>query len=167
MTASRLLCLGLAPYAIWLVLAYDYHFLDGVNLVFHEAGHLILTPFGQTAHILGGTLLQLSMPLACAGHFVREGKRVEPWICVIWFGESLMYTAWYMADAVSMSLPLAGGGEIHDWNWLLTRSGLLRYTDALSTATHVLASAVVVGALALAFRASGEQAGKPQATQAG
>jgi hypothetical protein len=119
----RILTLAMAPYALWLVLAYEYHFLDGVNLAFHEAGHLFLTPLGLTLHVLGGTLLQLAVPLVCAAHFLREGRRFEPWVCVFWAGESLMYTAFYMADAVAMALPLVGGGEIHDWNWLLGRAG--------------------------------------------
>jgi len=152
MTGFRLLCIALTPYAFWLVLGYRYHFLDGVNLAFHEAGHIFLTPFGQTAHVLGGTLLQLAVPLICAGHFLREGRRFEPWICSFWFGESLMYTAFYMADAVRMELPLVGGGEIHDWNWLLGHWRLLAHTDALARATHVLASLIVLGTLAMAFR---------------
>lgn len=36
-----------------------YLFIDGVNLAFHEAGHLIFAPFGSTLGILGGTLGQL------------------------------------------------------------------------------------------------------------
>jgi hypothetical protein len=152
MLARRVLGLALVPYAVWLVFAYRYHFLDGVNLAFHEAGHLFLTPFGLTLHVLGGTFAQLLVPLLCAGHFLREGKRFEPWICLFWLGESLMYTAFYMADAVAMALPLVGGGEIHDWNWLLHKWGLLRHTRLLSGATHVVASAIVIAALGCALR---------------
>jgi hypothetical protein len=151
MLAPRVLSLAMLPYAIWLVLAYRYHFLDGVNLAFHEAGHLFLTPFGMTLHVLGGTLAQLLVPLLCAGHFLRAGKRFEPWVCLFWAGESLMYTAVYMADAVDMMLPLVGGGEIHDWNWLLRRWGLLPHCRLLAGATHALASATVLGALGAAL----------------
>lgn len=151
MLARRILSLAMVPYAVWLAVAYRYHFLDGVNLAFHEAGHLFLTPFGMTLHVLGGTLAQLAVPLLCAGHFLREGRRFEPWVCLFWAGESLMYTAWYMADAVEMALPLVGGGEIHDWNYLLAHAGLLRHCRLLSGATHLLASAVVLGSLGTAL----------------
>jgi hypothetical protein len=63
-----------------------------------------------------------------------------------------MYTAFYMADAVAMALPLVGGGEIHDWNWLLRKWGLLRHCRVLAGATHVLASAIVIGSLGVALR---------------
>ncbi|MNC88842.1 hypothetical protein D3C83_47060 [compost metagenome] len=102
--------------------------------------------------MLGGTFAQLLVPLLCGGHFLREGKRFEPWICLFWLGESLMYTAFYMADAVAMALPLVGGGEIHDWNWLLQKWGLLRHTRLLSGTTHVVASAIVIASLGCALR---------------
>jgi hypothetical protein len=155
MLARRIVAVALVPYALWLVFAYEYHFIDGVNLVFHEAGHVFFGLLGQTLHMLGGTLMQLLMPLLCAGHFLRQNQRFEPLVCALWFGESLMYTAAYMGDAVHMTLPLVGG-EIHDWNWLLGHAGLLRWTGFLAGATHALASALVLGAqgalLWLAFR---------------
>ena len=39
--------LALVPYVGWLVFAYRYHFLDGVNLVVHEAGHVVFMPLGE------------------------------------------------------------------------------------------------------------------------
>jgi len=151
MLGRRILAVALVPYALWLVLAYEYHFLDGVNLAFHEAGHLFLAPFGMFLHVLGGTGLQLAVPLVCAGHFARQQQMFEALVCLFWLGESLMYTALYMGDAVRMELPLVGGGEIHDWNWLLGRAGLLRWTWLLAGATHGLASLVVLGALGTAL----------------
>jgi hypothetical protein len=171
MLARRVLSVALVPYAVWLVAAYHYHFLDGVNLAFHEAGHLFLAPAGQMLHVLGGTLAQLLVPLLCAGHFVREGKRFEPWICVFWAGESLMYTAVYMADALEMALPLVGGGEIHDWNYLLARWGLLAHCGLLARATHALASAIVLGALGsalwIAFAAPAQEPSAASARRSG
>ncbi len=41
-----------------LILASGYSdrcFLDLVNRAFHEAGHVFLTPFGETIHFLGGS----------------------------------------------------------------------------------------------------------------
>jgi hypothetical protein len=60
-----------------------------------------------------------------------------------------MNVARYMGDAQAMVLPRAGG-EIHEWNWLLTRAGLLAHTDFLARSTHALGSVIVLGALAAA-----------------
>ena len=159
MSAHRFLVLAAVPYAAWLVFAYDYHFIDHVNLAFHEAGHVFSRPFGMTAHVLGGTLLQLAMPAICAGHFARRAQWLEALLCCVWVGESLMYTGWYMRDAVAMALPLAGGGEIHDWNWLLRRFGGLGQCRLLAGMTHALASVIVLaslgGAVWVAFRGNG------------
>src|SRR5687768_16686005 len=141
----RLLALALAPYAAWLVFAYEYHFLDGVNLAFHEAGHLFLGFGGQTLHFLGGTLGQLFFPALLAARFARRGEPFEAAVCTLWLGESLMNVGVYLGDARVQALPLVGG-HIHDWNWLLGRAGLLGQAEPLGRLVHVLASAVVIGA---------------------
>src|SRR5690606_39821199 len=93
-----LLFLALSCYGLWLVFAYRYHFIDNVNLVFHEAGHIFFTPFGETMHFLGGTFAQLFFPAAVAAHFWRSDQRVSAGIAGFLFAESLMYTAHYMGD---------------------------------------------------------------------
>ncbi len=99
MLARWLLLAALAPYVVWLVLGYQYHFLDGVNLLFHEAGHLFLGLFGPTLHFLGGTLAQLFFPAACGMHFLVRGQRYEAAVVGVWLAESLMYAAEYIGDA--------------------------------------------------------------------
>jgi hypothetical protein len=161
--------MALAPYVAWIVLAYRYHFLDGVNLAFHEAGHLFFGVFGQTIHFLGGTIGQLLFPIACVFHFLRQDRRFEAAICTIWVAESVMYTARYLGDARAQALPLVGG-HIHDWNWLLSRAGLLSQCEVLATMLHVLASALALGALAWAWQAaarSGEAAPRERAAAPG
>jgi hypothetical protein len=152
MAARTLLLVLLAPYGAWLVLAYEVHFLDGVNLLFHEAGHLFFGILGRTLGVLGGTLGQLVFPVATGIHFLRQGLAFEACVSLLWLGENLMYTAVYVADARARVLPLVGG-DIHDWHWLLRRWGGLRQCEALGTAAHVLGSAIVIAALILAWRA--------------
>ena len=152
MIARQILFAALVPYAVWLVFAYQYHFLDGVNLLFHEAGHVFFGIFGRTLHVLGGTLGQLVFPVATAVHFARRERFFDAAVCVLWLGESLMYAGVYIADANRRALPLINDG-IHDWYWLLTRFGLLPWAEALGAAVHGLASLVVIGALLLAARA--------------
>jgi hypothetical protein len=130
-------------YALWLVLFYRYHFVDGANLLIHEAGHMVFMPFGQTLHMVGGTFWQLVAPLAAACYFLWQRNPYAAAAMGLWFGESLMYTAVYMGDAMAMELPLVGGG-IHDWNWLLYRVGLLGQCRTLAFAVHTVASLVVL-----------------------
>ena len=153
MSWRRLLVVALAPYAVWLIFAYGYHFLDGVNLAFHEAGHLFLLPFGQTLHFLGGTLAQLFVPAAAALHFRKQGDRFAAAVCWLWLGESLMYVAVYLGDARAQALPLVGG-HVHDWLWLLSKAGLLAHCETLGSLLHLGASAVVGAAWWTAARSA-------------
>lgn len=156
MSAKRLLLVPVLGYVLWLVMAYDYHFLDGVNLLFHEAGHVFLGFFGETLHFLGGTLGQLFFPIACGVHFLQRQQRFEGWLMGIWLAESLMYTARYLGDARDQILPLVGG-HIHDWGFLLGRWGLIDHCEAIAAALHVLASALAVACWVGAWRSAGTE----------
>lgn len=155
MTAQRILCVFLAAYVGWLTFAYEYHFIDGANLLFHEAGHLFLGFMGATVHFLGGTIGQLFFPVACAIHFLQSTKHFEAWLMGIWFAESLMNTARYLGDAQAMLLPLVGG-HIHDWNWLLNRWKILASCEAIASALHWIAAMIAVGCLVGAWLAISE-----------
>ncbi|MBP9812342.1 zinc ribbon domain-containing protein, partial [Candidatus Gracilibacteria bacterium] len=45
-------------------------FIHGVNLIFHEAGHVIFMPFGKFMTILGGSLFQCMLPAILVGVFL-------------------------------------------------------------------------------------------------
>jgi hypothetical protein len=139
----------LLPYVTWLVFAYEYHFLDGVNLLLHEGGHVLFSLFGDTVHALGGTFGQLLFPLAFIAYFFRRGQRFEACVVGVWLSESVMNVARYLGDAKTQALPLVGG-HIHDWNWLLTRWGRLDDAAGLGRDVHVLGSFLAVGFLGLA-----------------
>jgi hypothetical protein len=157
---QRVLVALAAPYVAWLVFCYEYHFLDGVNLAFHEAGHLFLSFGGQTLHVLGGTLGQLFFPVACALHFLRSERPFEATLMGVWGAESLMNVARYLGDAQAQALPLVAG-DIHDWHWLLAHFGGLSACRGIALALHLLASALAIACLAAAARiafAAGERA---------
>ncbi|MDQ5961185.1 MAG: hypothetical protein QG581_106, partial [Patescibacteria group bacterium] len=42
----------------YLVTWQQWHFIDFVTLIMHEAGHPLFLVFGETISILGGTLMQ-------------------------------------------------------------------------------------------------------------
>lgn len=154
----KILAAAFVPYGLWLIFAYRYHFIDGANLVFHEAGHIIFGFMGDTIQFLGGTIGQLMFPAACTFQFWKQDMKFEAYVCAFWFAESLMYMAEYMSDAKDMVLPLVGGG-IHDWNWLLSRWGLLDHCRGIAGFFHLLASLLVLACLWLMVQAA---FGKPQ-----
>jgi hypothetical protein len=117
-----------------------WRLIDWANLPFHEAGHVFLSPFGRTAHLLGGTLFQLLIPVVLGVSLVL--KQTSPFggaFCTWWLGENLTNVALYMADARELRLDLVGGG-VHDWNELFYRFGLLseRAVATVSGATRGL-----------------------------
>jgi len=158
--ALLLLCL------LWLSISYIFSsfgegsrvlqgFLHLVNLPFHEAGHLFFSPFGDFMHSLGGSLGQCLMPLLCMVAFLRQSQgQFGAAVCLWWFGENLLDIAPYMDDARSLSLPLLGGNVghaspygFHDWEYLLSESGLLRFDHTLAVLTHVGGSMLMIAAL--------------------
>jgi hypothetical protein len=114
-------------------------FMHRVNLVFHEAGHVIFMPFGRFMSVLGGTLGQWLMPAIVAGVFLFKtrdtfGASVGLW----WLGQSFMDAAPYVHDARAGRLLLLGGftGQdspgSHDWRNILGDLGWLEYDHAIA-----------------------------------
>jgi hypothetical protein len=149
MKARWILLGALLPYIGWITFGYRYHFLDGVNLLLHEAGHVLFGLFGETLQFLGGSLGQLLFPALFVGYFLRRRQKFEAYIVLIWLAESLMYAAEYIGDARRMVQPLVGG-HIHDWNWLLGRWRMLDKAEDLANFVHVMASLLAVGAFIFA-----------------
>ena len=133
-------------YAAWLVFLYRYHWVDGINLLIHEVGHVIFSLFGETVSVLAGPLLQLAVPLFITFRLWRRGEAVPAAVSALWSAESVMYTAKYMADANRLALPLIGGHP-HDWRLLLDRVGALESAEEIGLALHLLASAVAIAAV--------------------
>ena len=126
----------------------DFHFISGVNLVIHEAGHTLCIFFGQFLYILGGSLTQVVLPLIFAGYFFLKRDIYSGGIILMWVGESVVEVSRYAADAVAMQLPLLGGdSSIHDWNWLLSSAGLLAHTSIIATLIYVVGVSVLIGGI--------------------
>ena len=108
-------------------------FLDGINLLFHEAGHPIFGLFGwETLAILGGTLMQVLVPLLVAANFRWRRHPLGLALGLQWAAQNLLNIARYMADARAQELPLVGGGE-HDWGTLLGQWHLLARDTVLAS----------------------------------
>ena len=129
-------------------------FMHSVNLVFHEAGHVLFRPFGEFMMYLGGSLGQLLVPLVVAGALLLQGDRFGASVGLWWLGQSAMDVAPYINDARALALPLLGGGTgmdrpgMHDWNWLLMDLGWLERDHAIAAVVDTAGEGLVLLALA-------------------
>ncbi len=125
-------------------------FLHGPDLIFHEAGHVIFSPFGDFIMILGGSLGQCLIPIIVIYTFLfKEKNPFGASIGLWWLGQNLTDVALYISDASTRSLPLIGGmsEEAHDWGNLLTMTGLLRYDFTFGIITHYIGMSLMILAL--------------------
>lgn len=95
-------------------------FMHGVNLIFHEAGHVLFSPFGRFIYVLGGSLMQILVPAGICGYFFYTQQRYASAIALCWAGENFWDVSIYIKDAQDRILPLLGGEiSYHDWHYLL------------------------------------------------
>jgi hypothetical protein len=130
----------------------NFLFIDFANLLIHEAGHPLFSPFGYTITILGGTLLELIAPLACFLIFFLKRETTGVAFCSFWFFENFLYIGTYMTDARAQELPLVGSGD-HDWAILFSYWGVLRHDLEIGHTTRFLGWCGMLATVAwLAFR---------------
>ena len=111
-------------------------------ILFHEAGHVIFSPFGEALRVAGGTLGQLLMPLVCAVALHRRGDNFGAAICLAWMALSGIDASVYAYDAADPVLPLIGGGtgadSFHDFIFLFERYGQLHHARGWAMAIKAL-----------------------------
>ena len=142
----------LSIYFLWI--AYDPmegSFLDLVDLPIHETGHLLFRPVGEFATIAGGSLFQVILPGIFVGYFVWRHQYYSAAIVLFWVGQSILNVWIYASDAVVMRLVLTSGftgseGSFHDWNYMLTRMGLIGSTNTVAGIIRALGTLVIVAA---------------------
>lgn len=149
-----------APLAAYLLYAgirhlasHDYRsWFYGITLGVHELGHLLFMPFGQTLHLLGGSLMQLVAPLAAALYLLLKQR---DWFGLAVGGSWLAFSTWelatYVGDANREELPLVGFDDapLHDWATLLAQWHLINQTDTIAAAIRVVALVLWVASMAL------------------
>ncbi len=127
----------------------QFLFIDNVNLVVHEGGHLLFGWVGPTLGLWGGTLLQWLAPALLALWFYWQ-RQVTGFVFAIFFlFENMLYTASYMADARAMALPLVTVGDAdqggHDWNSIFSSLGVLPYDTRIAAVTRFVGWAGMMG----------------------
>lgn len=129
-------------------------FMHLINLPFHEAGHLVFSPFGRFIHVLGGTLGQLLVPLMVLGAFLGKHNAFGASTAGWWLGQSFLDCAPYIDDARAGELMLVGGvtgkevADYHDWEVLLGRLGWMQYDHVLARVFWCVGALVMIVSIA-------------------
>jgi len=130
-------------------------FLDYANLAIHEAGHPLFAIFagsdqvglGYVVMILGGTLLELIVPSACAAAFFFRREVTGVAFCLFWFFENFLYIGHYMATARTLDIQLVGSGD-HDWEILFSHWNILVHDQRIGYATQAAGWLGMLGVVA-------------------
>ncbi len=142
----------LSIYFLWI--AYDPmqgSFLDNVDLPIHETGHLLFRPLGEFMMIAGGSLFQVIFPAVFVGYFLWQRSFYSAAIVLLWVGQSILNVWVYASDAIVMQLVLTSGftgseGSFHDWNYLLTATGLLDSTKTVAGIIRFAGTLTIIAA---------------------
>ena len=136
----------------YILTAKQWHFIDTVNLIFHEAGHTIFSFFGEFIHIAMGSGFQVLLPLSIALYFFYTKQPFSGAVCLMWVGQNLINVSIYAGDAIVMQLPLLGGDAvIHDWNYLLSTLRVLNYTPEIAETIYVAGILTIFLGIILSF----------------
>lgn len=139
-------------YFVWM--AYDPmqgSFLDNIDLPIHETGHLLFRILGEFMGIAGGSLFQVIFPAVFVGYFIWQKSYYSAAIILLWVGQSILNVWVYAADAVVMQLVLTSGftgseGSFHDWNYLLTTTGLIQSTKTVAGIIRFIGTITIITA---------------------
>ncbi len=110
-----------------------------VNIVFHEAGHILLGFDGDFLMTLGGSLMQVLVPLVLmVALLVKNQDLFGASIMLWWLGQNFLDIAPYINDARAGQMLLLGGvtGQeapgYHDWTKILGALGWLNYDQLIA-----------------------------------
>ncbi len=119
-----------------------YLLIDYVFVPIHEGGHLLLSYFGHTLMVAGGTLLQLGVPLMLGVYFVFRRQATGIAFCSFFFFENFLNVASYMADSRRMELQYVTVGDPdfaeHDWLTMFSQMGVLQYDTKIAAVVRAI-----------------------------
>lgn len=159
-------------FLVWWGAPFVFHPLDAdrftstpvhnIHLVFHEAGHPLFGFLGEFMGAIGGSVMQVLVPIVIAIAFLRNEDQFGCAFGLMWAGHALMDVAPYIADARALDLVLLSGGtgeefEGHDWEYILGRLGLLNQDVRLGRLTHGVGALVAACGAAYAAYAVARQ----------
>ena len=117
-----------------------YFFVANQTLgIVHEGGHGVcyILHCPEFITMANGTLFQLLFPALIGYYYYKKGNRFAVYIALFFVGFSLQYTAWYISTAhEGLILPahksFLGVDAIHDFNYMLSKIGLLAYESVIA-----------------------------------
>jgi hypothetical protein len=127
--------------------------LGGVDLGFHELGHMLTYIFPDVVTAVMGSVFQVAVPLGLAVYFGwRRRDYLGAGLCLAWAGASAVDVSVYIADAPYQRLPLIGGE--HDWAYLLSPAafGNLDGAAGIAGGVKMLGAVLILAGFAFCFR---------------
>ncbi len=126
--------------------------MHAINLVFHEAGHVLLSFLGEFITVLGGTLMQLIVPMVFTVYFLLWRRDSFAAAATFWwFGENFIDIAPYIYDAHDLNLMLLGGHTgkegPHDWEYILGTLGLIEQSHSIAWVVWGLGCLIMFAAI--------------------
>lgn len=126
----------------------QYSYLDYFSLIIHEAGHFFFGWGFKFLEVLGGTLMQVIIPVLLIIFFYVNYKRILLQLTLFLLGQNFLNISVYASDAQEQKLPLLGGKHvIHDWNYMLGQLGWLEHAGDVGLFFIVLACFAFLAAL--------------------
>lgn len=140
-------------------------FLDYANYLIHEMGHIVFMSFGELWMLLGGTILQITVPVLILIYFIFYKKIFSLAFSLFWIGDVLVNVSVYIGDANERKLPLSpligsisaeNNSQFHDWYRILSQMNLLQYDKTIEGAVFLLAAICLIGGIIIAFISMGK-----------
>ena len=130
-----------------------HSFFHNISIPFHEAGHIFFSILGDFMKTLGGSIMQVLIPVVCLAAFLKKNDVFAASFALWWAGQNFIDMGPYMNDARAQELMLLGGvtGQdvpgYHDWNNILGQLGLLKLDHAIANTSHFFGSFLMIAAL--------------------
>ncbi len=122
--------------------------IDDANLIFHEAGHVLFSLFGELLYFAGGSLFQILLPLLLIIPFLQKQDFFSVLLMLWWAGENMIGVGRYIADARAQQLVLLGGE--HDWAVILSHfPHIMQYDTLIGAIVRNIGIGTMLGAIAL------------------
>lgn len=134
------------PFYIWPL----FYLLDNTTLLIHEAGHTIFGLFQwRFLTVLGGTLLQMILPLLIFILGWTKEKRLIAQSGLFWLGYSWLDSAAYCADAYHQQLPLIGNlpKSAHDFSNILSSLNILDHYFGIAWTMYTIGLLILIASL--------------------
>jgi hypothetical protein len=127
------------PIIIWII--------DTIDLFIHEGGHGIFSFFGRFIYFLGGSLMQIILPVTAIIVFLRTSGLRSLIGTLYWLGHNMINVSIYIDDAPKQQLTLISRHAIHDWRWLCNSMGIMDSAGDLASVVAFLGTVGLLGAI--------------------